>query len=106
MGKPVKLSDVEIETALVSLPGWSLVKGKMHREFKFRDFVHAFAFMTEVALVAEAMNHHPEWCNVYNVVQVDLTTHDAGGLTDRDLTLARKMDSLVAEMRGAVEQKS
>lgn len=88
------LSAQEIEAALASLPGWSLVDGKLHREFRFPDFVQAFGFMTRSALVAEAMNHHPEWLNVYGRVRVDLTTHDAGGITALDLELAERMNQL------------
>ena len=91
-----KLSEPEIQSALAERPGWTLVNAKLHREFQFPDFVHAFGFMTRAALVAEAMNHHPEWFNVYNRVTIDLTTHDAGGVTARDFKLAAKLDSLVA----------
>lgn len=71
---------------------WRIVDGKLHRQFRFTDFAEAFGFMTRIALVAERMNHHPEWFNVYNQVRVDLTTHDAGGLTDLDFDLARYMN--------------
>jgi 4a-hydroxytetrahydrobiopterin dehydratase len=91
----VKLSDAEIQSALRDRAGWSLVNAKLHREFKFPDFVHAFAFMTGAALIAESMNHHPEWFNVYNRLTIDLTTHDAGGITARDFELAAKIDALV-----------
>jgi 4a-hydroxytetrahydrobiopterin dehydratase len=86
------LSEREIEDALVSLPGWSVQGGKLHCEYKFADFVEAFGFMTQVALLAEKRNHHPEWSNVYNRVSVTLTTHDANGLTMNDIELARLMD--------------
>jgi 4a-hydroxytetrahydrobiopterin dehydratase len=89
-----RLSAQEIEAALASLPGWSLADGKLHREFHFPDFVQAFGFMTRAALVAEAMDHHPEWCNVYGRVVVNLTTHAAGGITALDAELARRMDKL------------
>jgi 4a-hydroxytetrahydrobiopterin dehydratase len=91
---PTKLSESEIQAALPKLNGWAILNGKLHREFKFADFVHAFSFMTGIALAAETMGHHPEWCNVYNRVTVDLTTHDAGGITAKDLELAGKMDAL------------
>ena len=94
MAKQEKLSAQEIEAALVELPDWSLKSDKLHREFKFDDFVRAFAFMTRVALVAERMNHHPEWFNVYNSVMIDLSSHDASGITGRDLELARAINSL------------
>ncbi len=70
---------------------WSIEDGKLHREFSFPDFVTAFAFMAKVALLAERANHHPEWFNVYNKVVVDLTTHDAGGISSKDFDLAREM---------------
>jgi 4a-hydroxytetrahydrobiopterin dehydratase len=89
-----KLSESEIHAALRELPGWTIVNGKLHRDFKFADFIHAFAFMAGSALAAESMGHHPEWFNVYNSVTVDLTTHDAGGISAKDLELARKMDAL------------
>ncbi len=68
-------------------------RGAITREFTFADFAQAFAFMTQVALVAEKSNHHPEWCNVYNRVDITLTTHDAGGLSQRDIDLARYADA-------------
>ncbi len=89
-----KLSDADIQARLGSMPGWSVVDGKLHREYKFQDFVHAFGFMTSAALVAESMNHHPEWFNVYSTVNVDLATHDAGGITELDFTLAGKMEDI------------
>ncbi len=84
--------------AVASLPGWSLEDDgqAIRRDFKFAGFSQAFAFMTRVALAAEKMDHHPEWSNVYNRVSVRLTTHDAGGLTERDLRLARLMDEAAA----------
>ncbi len=92
-----KLSDSEIQTALTSRPGWTVVEGKLHREFKFQDFVQAFGFMTSAALVAESMNHHPEWFNVYSTVRVDLNTHDVGGISQLDFDLAEKMDALAGQ---------
>lgn len=89
-----KLDETALREALAELPGWSLEAGKLHREYRFPDFVTAFGFMSSVALVAEAMNHHPEWQNVYNRVVVDLVTHDAGGITKKDLALAKRMDAL------------
>ena len=94
-----KLSDTEIQTRLADLPGWSLAHGKLHREYRFDDFVAAFGFMASAALVAESMNHHPEWFNVYNQVRVDLSTHDAGGITALDFTLAEKMEALAKSPR-------
>ena len=89
-----KLSETEIHDALSGLEGWSLVQGKLHREFRFPDFVTAFGFMTRAALVAESMDHHPEWRNVYGRVEIDLTTHDAGGITQQDVRLAGRLNSL------------
>ena len=89
-----KLEDGEIRRKLESLDGWELSEGKLHREFRFDDFVSAFAFMTSLALVAERMDHHPEWSNVYNRVTVDLTTHDAGGVSERDLRMAARANRL------------
>jgi 4a-hydroxytetrahydrobiopterin dehydratase len=89
-----KLSNTEIEDRLQSLDAWSVVDGKLKREFKFADFVRAFAFMTGAAIEAEKLNHHPEWSNVYNRVTVHLTTHEARGITELDFTLAKKMDAL------------
>lgn len=89
MSAPV-LSANELDTALSQLEGWSIQNGKLHRQFQFPSFVEAFGFMSSVALVAEAMGHHPEWFNVYNRVTIDLTTHDAGGITQLDVALAQK----------------
>ena len=89
-----KLSKQEIDTRLAALPNWSVVAGKLRRELKFKDFVHAFGFMTQVAIVAERSDHHPEWSNVYNRVVIDLTTHDADGLSTRDFELAAAIDAL------------
>ena len=94
MARPKALETAEIEAQLASLEGWALIEGKLHREFRFANFVQAFAFMTSVALVAEKMDHHPEWSNVYSTVVVDLTTHDADGITELDLTLAAAMNAI------------
>ena len=89
-----KLDEQAIAQRLMELEGWTLKDGKLHRSFQFADFVAAFGFMSSVALVAESLNHHPEWFNVYNRVQVDLITHDAGGITDLDFRLAARMNEL------------
>ena len=89
-----KLTDVEIESQLLKLTGWSIVDGKLHREFQFKDFVSAFSFMAGVALVAESKNHHPEWFNVYNKVVIDLTTHDVQGISGLDCELAAAANAL------------
>lgn len=89
-----KLTHGEIAEALASLPGFRLEGDRLARTFVFGDFVEAFGFMASVALVAERMNHHPEWKNVWNRVEVELTTHDAGGITALDVELGRVMDRL------------
>jgi 4a-hydroxytetrahydrobiopterin dehydratase len=89
-----KLSDSEIQERLAQRPRWTLVEGKLHREFAFPDFVRAFSFMTKVAFAAERLDHHPEWQNVYGRVVIDLTTHDCGGLSTRDFELAQSIDQL------------
>ena len=91
-----RLTDAERQAALAGRPGWALVPGReaISRTFTFRDFSAAFGFMTRVALAAERMNHHPEWRNVWNRVEVTLATHDAGGLTALDFELARLMDEI------------
>jgi 4a-hydroxytetrahydrobiopterin dehydratase len=93
-----KLDPIARAQALKSLPGWTVAPSRdaITKTFTFKDFSEAFAFMARVALKAEQMDHHPEWSNVYNRVEVVLTTHDAGGLTDKDLTLARAMDIFAA----------
>ncbi|HEX7698652.1 MAG TPA: 4a-hydroxytetrahydrobiopterin dehydratase [Candidatus Acidoferrum sp.] len=89
-----KLSEAEIKTLLSKAKGWSLVNGKLHREFACKDFVTAFGNMTCVALVAEAMNHHPEWFNVWNKVVIDLNTHSVKGISDFDFVLAEKINEI------------
>ena len=88
-----RLTDAEIVAALATLPGWTRVGDGIERSYKFADFTHAFAFMTRVALLAEKADHHPEWFNVYNRVDIRLTTHDAGGLSTRDVALAAAIDA-------------
>jgi 4a-hydroxytetrahydrobiopterin dehydratase len=89
-----RLSDEELKKSLDQLSGWSVKEGKLHRQFQFASFIEAFGFMSSVALVAESMGHHPEWFNVYNRVTIDLTTHDSGGITQKDVELARKANEL------------
>jgi 4a-hydroxytetrahydrobiopterin dehydratase len=89
-----KLSEKEISTELGKLAGWRVVNGNLHRVFEFKDFSAAFGFMTRAALVAEKMDHHPDWSNVWNKVTVDLSTHSAGGLTKNDFELAGKMEQI------------
>jgi 4a-hydroxytetrahydrobiopterin dehydratase len=100
--RPTKLNETEIATALSKLPDWKLHGGKLHREYKFADFVAAFGFMTGAALIAQAMDHHPEWFNVWNTVRIDLATHDAGGVTALDVKLAHSMEELAGrQLRAA-----
>ncbi len=93
-----KLTDAEISALLPKAKGWSLMNGKLHREFACKDFVTAFGNMTRVALVAEAMNHHPEWFNVWNKVaidlKIDLNTHSVKGISDYDFVLAEKINEI------------
>ncbi len=93
MPRPKALDGSEIEARLQALDGWTLESGKLHREFRFANFVEAFGFMTQIALHAEKLDHHPEWSNVYDRVKVDLTTHDAKGITELDFELASRMDA-------------
>merc|ERR1712096_153023 len=90
-----KLSSDEIQTELNKVAGWVIQDAKLHKEFQFSSFIEAFGFMTQLALVAESMNHHPEWFNVYNRVVIDLTTHDAGGISNLDFEVASKADDLI-----------
>ena len=80
--------------------GWEVVEGKLHKEFVFANFIEAFGFMTRAAIIAEKMNHHPEWFNVYKTVRVDLTTHESGGITQLDFDLAKRMDALCRPPNG------
>jgi 4a-hydroxytetrahydrobiopterin dehydratase len=89
-----KLDAAEVTLALKDLPGWSLAGGKLHKQFTFPDFPRAFGFMAAVALIAQAMDHHPDWSNVYNRVVVDLVTHDLGGISTYDVELAMRIEAL------------
>jgi 4a-hydroxytetrahydrobiopterin dehydratase len=100
MTQVARLDPKEITQKLAVLPDWELRDDAVHRRFEFRDFVEAFSFMTAVALVAERMGHHPEWSNVYNVVTVRLTTHDAGGLSEDDFVMAEEMSRLHRHLAG------
>lgn len=90
----VKLSQERIQEELDLLPGWSYKDQSLHKEFVFRTFVEAFGFMASVALVAERMDHHPNWSNVYNRVQIALNTHESNGVTELDFALAKEMEHL------------
>ena len=93
-----KLDDAQIASGLAAMPGWSVVNGKLHREYKFPDFAHAIGFMATAAPAIEKMNHHPEWANVYNRVMVDLTTHDSGGITKKDVDLAGVLEGIAKKL--------
>ncbi|HRP94705.1 MAG TPA: 4a-hydroxytetrahydrobiopterin dehydratase [Rhodocyclaceae bacterium] len=96
-----RLTDAERSAALAELPEWAVAEGRdaITRAYRFADFNAAFGFMSRVALYAEKRDHHPEWFNVYNRVEVTLATHDAGGVTARDIELARFMDEAAATLR-------
>ncbi len=90
----MKLTATDLNTQLAGLPNWSLAGGKLHREYSFADFAQAIGFITMAALKIEVLDHHPEWSNVYNRVRVDLSTHDAGGITMKDFALAEILDKV------------
>ena len=96
MAERQKLSEAEVVKRLPDVRGWEFMDGKLSRTFLFDSFVNAFGFMASVALTAEAMNHHPEWSNVYNRVTISLTTHDVGGISDLDFILAQRIDKIGA----------
>ena len=93
-----KMTLQQIERGLKDLPGWELQNEKLHRQLKFKNFVQAWGFMTQVAILAESADHHPEWSNVYSRVTIDLTTHEAGGISQRDFDLAQKINEVLAAM--------
>ncbi len=97
------MAKIAPDTAAAQLDGWSVAEGReaIVKEFHFEDFQRAFAFMTRVALYAEKHDHHPEWTNVYNRVSITLATHDAGGVTSKDIALARAIDAAARQFRGA-----
>ena len=99
MPRPQKLTSQQVNERLAALPQWNEAQGKLHREYKFSDFAQAFAFMAYTATVAEKMDHHPEWFNVYTRVVVDLSTHDAGGITVLDFELAEKMEKFASKLQ-------
>jgi 4a-hydroxytetrahydrobiopterin dehydratase len=90
------LEPEELEAALRELPGWELAGGKLHREVRFADFSEAWGFMSRVALLAEQLDHHPEWSNVWATVRIDLITHSAGAVSELDVAMARRIDALLA----------
>ncbi|HEY2843173.1 MAG TPA: 4a-hydroxytetrahydrobiopterin dehydratase [Bryobacteraceae bacterium] len=93
-----KLTDAEISAGLATLSGWTVQLGKLHREYTFSDFAHAFGFMATAAPTIEKNDHHPEWANVYNRVTVDLSTHSAGGITQKDLALAALLEGIAKQL--------
>lgn len=95
MAEITKLSDSEAQQKLSDLPGWQLREGKLYRKFEFKNFVEAFGFMSQVALLAERANHHPDWSNVYRTVEIELNTHDVSGLSVRDFKLAAAINKLL-----------
>lgn len=94
-----KLTEQEIAAALSTLEDWTLREGKLHREYRFPDFGHAMGFMMTAAPAIERNNHHPEWANVYNRVSVDLMTHDAGGITEKDVVLANLLEGIARKLQ-------
>lgn len=92
-----KLSEQEVGKALEQLPDWTLRSGQLWRKFECRDFVNAFGFMTQIALIAERSDHHPDWSNVYRTIEIKLSTHEAGGISTRDIQMAHEIDALWKE---------
>ena len=92
-----KLQPEDLQAALAELPGWTLREGKLYRVIVFDDFAAAFGFMASMALVSEAQNHHPDWSNTYNRVTIELSSHDVGGLTDRDVRWAKAANKHVGQ---------
>ncbi|MCR8924294.1 4a-hydroxytetrahydrobiopterin dehydratase [Dasania sp. GY-MA-18] len=90
-----KLSDEQISEQLKAYPHWQLQNGKLYRRLTFEDFVHAMGFITQIAILAEKANHHPEWANVYRTVDIFLTTHEANGVTERDFALLKHIERLI-----------
>jgi 4a-hydroxytetrahydrobiopterin dehydratase len=97
MSNVVRLSDADIRSRIGSLPGWEFRDDGLLRQFEFADFTEAFTFMTAVAFVAERMGHHPEWNNVYDKVAIRLSTHDAGGVSENDVAMAKEISALFAK---------
>ncbi|MBV9176552.1 MAG: 4a-hydroxytetrahydrobiopterin dehydratase [Nitrososphaeraceae archaeon] len=89
-----KLSEQEIEHEVAKIPGWKVFNGKLNRTFEFESFVQAFGFMTKVAMESEKLNHHPEWFNVYNRLEINLVTHDVNGISNYDIKLAENINRL------------
>ena len=92
------LPETQVQAMLGELTGWTLQNGRLHREYKFKDFIHAFGFMAASAVAIEAKNHHPDWSNVWNRVTIDLWTHSAGGITPKDFDLARTLEEIARKL--------
>lgn len=98
MANRTKLTDEEIRVSLLELPGWEVVAGKLHKRYRFGSFAEAIGWMVSVAVYADKIDHHPEWCNVYNRVEVNLVTHDLGNaISNLDIQLARQMEKLAGQ---------
>ncbi len=95
---PTPIPTPELDAHLSRLAGWTVVAGKLHREYQFASFAQAIGFITMSALKIEVLDHHPEWANVYNRVSVDLVTHSAGGITMKDITLAETLDQVARQL--------
>jgi len=93
------LSNIQLNECLEELNDWSIVNEKLSKTFKFSNFIQAFGFMTEVAITSESMDHHPEWSNVYNRVEINLITHNEGGITKLDIELAKKIDTISSSIK-------
>lgn len=92
-----KLSESDIETRLLRLPEWEYYDNAIHAEFEFENFKDCFSAMSRIAFECEALNHHPDWTNVYNNLSISLSTHDAGGVTDKDFKLAQAIEAIIEE---------
>lgn len=91
------LTEQEINQQLTTYNQWTVKEGKLYRRLVFEDFIHAFSFMTQVAMIAESINHHPEWANIYRTVDIYLTTHEAKGISERDFALIEKIETLIGK---------
>ena len=98
MTRPSKLAPEQVSAALALLPEWTMSDGKLSRQYKFEDFTHAFGFMAAAATVAEKLDHHTDWLNVYNRVTIHLVTHDVGGITELDFKLAEAMERIARKL--------
>ena len=94
-----KLTKSEVSRNLVDLKKWKVVSGKLHREYKFKNFEDAIAFMVRSSLEIAKLDHHPEWFNVYNIIKIDLVTHDVGGISNYDFILAKKLEKIASSLR-------